>query len=49
MFSDLLQIDATWCLPSATGDVKYAGIEQLTLLLFYLVVGYVFYKKTITT
>ncbi len=49
MFNQILQIDATWCLPSASGVVKYAGIEQLVLLLFFVFVGFVFYKKLNTT
>ena len=46
MLSNLLQLDATsWCLPSASGEVEYAFQEQLVLLLFFVGVGVLFYKK----
>jgi len=42
-----LQIDARWCLPSTSGDIKFAGFEQLALMLFFLAIGLLFYRKAI--
>lgn len=45
MLNFLLQIDAKWCLPSSSENIKYAAYEQLGLLLFFLGVGVFFYRK----
>ncbi|MCB9426505.1 MAG: 4Fe-4S binding protein [Flavobacteriales bacterium] len=48
MRSVLLQLDtARWCLPSSSENIKYAGIEQFILILFFVVIGFLFYRKTI--
>jgi len=43
-----LQLDSSrWCLPSSSGEIKYAGEEQLLLILFFVGVGAYFYWKAI--
>ena len=41
MYNIFLQIDsARWCLPSSSGNIKYAGLEQFVLILFFLGIGF---------